>query len=121
MTSGLDSTTAPEYWPAPVSPGSIDAVIRVPGSKSLTNRALVLAALSDGPSTVTNALRSRDSLLMIQALRTLGVDIEEVGASTGGLTLAVTPHFFGAQEPLAIDVGLAGTVMRRTHASRSDL
>ena len=112
MTSGLDSTTAHEYWSAPVSPGSIDAVIRVPGSKSLTNRALVLAALSDGPSTVTNALRSRDSLLMIQALRTLGVDIEEVDSSTGGLTLAVTPHFFGAQEPLAIDVGLAGTVMR---------
>lgn len=107
-----DPNAESTMWPAPASTGPINAVVRVPGSKSLTNRALVLAALSDGPSTVTNALRSRDSLLMIQALRTLGVDIEEVGSSTGGLTLAVTPHFFGAQEPLAIDVGLAGTVMR---------
>ncbi len=112
MTTGHDSIAQAEYWSAPVSPGPIDATVRVPGSKSLTNRALVLAALSDGPSTITNALRSRDTTLMIQALRVLGVEVTETNSSIDGMTLTITPHFLGAKEPLAIDVGLAGTVMR---------
>ena len=48
----------------------------VPGSKSETNRALVLAALADGPATLEGALQSRDSALMVAALRSLGVTIE---------------------------------------------
>ena len=53
------------------------ATVAVPGSKSQTNRALVLAALGDGTSTVTGALRSRDTDLMIGALGTLGLDVED--------------------------------------------
>lgn len=76
----------------------------LPGSKSLTNRALVLSALATGPSTLTGALRSRDTDLMIAGLRGLGADI--VG---DGTTLTVTP---GPLHGGAVDCGLAGTVLR---------
>lgn len=82
--------------------------VQVPGSKSETNRALVLAALADGPSTVTGALKSRDSDLMIDALRALGVEITLEGTST---LHVVPPATFRAAEQ-SIDCGLAGTVMR---------
>lgn len=79
----------------------------VPGSKSETNRALVLAALADGPSTITGGLSSRDSDLMRAALGALGVRIEE---SAAGWHVTPPAHF---AEPVApIDCGLAGTVMR---------
>ena len=45
-----------ELWPAPVAPGPVEATVAVPGSKSMTNRALVLAGLADGPARVENAL-----------------------------------------------------------------
>ncbi len=80
------------------------ATVTLPGSKSITNRALVLAALADGPSTITGALRSRDTNLMIGALRALGADI-----SGDGDTLVVTPAPLHAG---TVDCGLAGTVMR---------
>ena len=94
-------TTALPFAVAPVTGGLV-----VPGSKSETNRALVLAAMGDGPSRVTGALDSRDSRLMIDALRALGVSVV-----TDGPALAVTPppRFTGADR---IDCGLAGTVMR---------
>jgi 3-phosphoshikimate 1-carboxyvinyltransferase len=86
----------------------VHATVTVPGSKSLTNRALVLAALAtpDGTSTVSNALRSRDTDLMIRALRALGVAVE--GADTE-LTIsgAIAP-----QPGTRVDCGLAGTVLR---------
>jgi 3-phosphoshikimate 1-carboxyvinyltransferase len=69
-----------QLWPAPVAPGPLDAVVRLPGSKSLTNRYLVLAALADGPSRLRAPLRSRDTLLMAAALGTLGADIRDTGA-----------------------------------------
>ncbi|MGN0113510.1 MAG: 3-phosphoshikimate 1-carboxyvinyltransferase, partial [Cellulosimicrobium funkei] len=69
-----------DAWVAPTAGGPLDATVEVPGSKSLTNRLLVLAALADGPGTLRGALRSRDADLMIAALRALGVGIEE-GAS----------------------------------------
>ncbi len=72
----------------------------------MTNRALVLAALADGPSTVTGALRSRDTDLMIAALRALGTGITEADSAT---TLHVVP---GPIRGAHIDCGLAGTVMR---------
>lgn len=78
----------------------------LPGSKSITNRALILAALADGPSTLTGALRSRDTDLMIGALRTLGTTVTE---RDGGTTLDVTP---GALRGGEVACGLAGTVMR---------
>lgn len=85
--------------------GPVRGEVLVPGSKSETNRALVLAALGNGPSRISGALTSRDSDLMIGALRALGVEVEEQGD-----TLIVTPRkFFGGA---TIDCGLAGTVMR---------
>jgi 3-phosphoshikimate 1-carboxyvinyltransferase len=92
------------YWSAPLATRPVTASVTLPGSKSITNRALVLAALAAGPSTVSGTLRSRDTNLMIDALRTLGIDIE--GDDT---TVAVTP---GPLRGGAVDCGLAGTVMR---------
>ncbi|MHA6509680.1 3-phosphoshikimate 1-carboxyvinyltransferase [Tessaracoccus sp. Y1736] len=93
-------------YPLPRALTPVEGEVLVPGSKSETNRALVLAALADGPSTLTGALESRDSALMIGALRALGVRVEDRGE-----TLVVSPpqRFKGAA---IIDCGLAGTVMR---------
>ena len=60
--------TEPETWAAPVARGPVDATVRVPGSKSLTNRWLVLAALAEGPSLLHDPLRSQDSRAMVEAL-----------------------------------------------------
>ena len=94
-------------WAAPTSHGPLSALVDVPGSKSLTNRYLVLAALADGPSTLSGALRSRDTDLMADALRTLGARIEPHGAPS---TLHVTPG--PLRGPAEVRCGLAGTVMR---------
>jgi 3-phosphoshikimate 1-carboxyvinyltransferase len=56
-------------------PHPINATVRVPGSKSLTNRALLIAALADGTTTLTNALFSDDSRYFASALQTLGFDV----------------------------------------------
>ncbi len=82
----------------------MDARVDLPGSKSLTNRALVLAALADGPSVVRRALRSRDTELMAAALMVMGVDVD-----TSGPDWAVSP---GPLHGGRVDCGLAGTVMR---------
>jgi len=92
-------------WPAPRATAPVEAVVSLPGSKSLTNRALVLAAIADGPSVVRRALRSRDTLLMATALTSLGSSVD-----TSGEDWAVTPGDFAADAE--IDCGLAGTVMR---------
>ena len=100
-----------DAWPAPTAPGPVSATVAVPGSKSATNRALVLAALADGPSTVSAALAARDTRLMAQALTSLGVDIREVGSdAVGNVDWQVTPGPLHGD--VSIDVGLAGTVMR---------
>jgi 3-phosphoshikimate 1-carboxyvinyltransferase len=92
-------------WPAPTPGRPVDATVRLPGSKSLTNRALVLATLSDGPSTVARALRSRDTELMAAALAALGAEVD-----TSGPDWTVTPRRLHG--PASVDCGLAGTVMR---------
>ena len=92
-------------WAAPSTQNQLAATISLPGSKSLNNRELVLSALAESPTTLRGTLVSRDSTLMIEALRTLGTQIE-----VSGTTVVVTPKpLFG---PAAIDCGLAGTVMR---------
>lgn len=101
----MTNAPLPDPWPAPRAHGPVDAVVTLPGSKSLTNRALVLAAVADGPSVVRRALRSRDSLLMAAALTALGSHVD-----TGGEDWVVTPGAF--DHDATIDVGLAGTVMR---------
>jgi 3-phosphoshikimate 1-carboxyvinyltransferase len=93
-------------WAAPEAPAPITATVVLPGSKSETNRALVLAALSSGPSVITGGLEARDTQLMRNALRTLGVDIVE----GDGEWQVTPPKAFTAGG--AIDCGLAGTVMR---------
>ncbi|HWU24098.1 MAG TPA: 3-phosphoshikimate 1-carboxyvinyltransferase [Nocardioides sp.] len=95
-----------DLWPAPVATPGLEAVVRLPGSKSLTNRALILAALADGPAVVRRALRSRDTMLMAQALTALGATVD-----TEGVDWAVTP-LTGTPTGTTIDCGLAGTVMR---------
>lgn len=101
-------------WAAPLATGPLDATVHLPGSKSLTNRELVLAALADGPGTLHAPLHSRDSALMVDALRAMGVGVDAVGPDEGGTApfgpdLRVTPGPLGAA---TVDCGLAGTVMR---------
>jgi 3-phosphoshikimate 1-carboxyvinyltransferase len=79
----------------------------VPGSKSLTNRALILAALADGPSVVTGALRARDTVLMGRAVAALGTTLD--GLDADGPIRVVPGALTGAGH---VDCGLAGTVMR---------
>ncbi|MEV7604708.1 3-phosphoshikimate 1-carboxyvinyltransferase [Paenarthrobacter sp. NPDC089322] len=113
-TDSMNSSKALPLWPAPHAKSPIDATVTVPGSKSLTNRFLVLAALADGPSRLRAPLHSRDSALMVQALRQLGATVTEVpGDGTFGPDLEITPLDPAAQTAeTAIDCGLAGTVMR---------
>ncbi len=92
-------------WNAPMRTTPLNARVRIPGSKSLTNRWLVLAALASGPSRITHPLVARDTRLMAAALSDLGVGIEFVDDA-----YLVTPG--PLQGPAQIDCGLAGTVMR---------
>lgn len=104
----------PDPWPAPIAAGPLDAVVVVPGSKSLTNRYLLLAALAASPTHVHAPLHSRDSALMVDALRALGPRVEEAdddGAPRpGGPDILVTPAPLAG--PARVACGLAGTVMR---------
>jgi 3-phosphoshikimate 1-carboxyvinyltransferase len=99
------------WWPAPTATGPLSATLSLPGSKSLTNRELVLSALADSPSLLRSPLHSRDSDLMVAALRQLGTTIEAVdGDGDYGTDLRITPgELVGST---TIDCGLAGTVMR---------
>jgi 3-phosphoshikimate 1-carboxyvinyltransferase len=98
-----------DLWSAPRAREPVRARIELPGSKSLTNRELVLAALATGPGVVRRALRSRDTELMAAALSALGS-----GVDASGPDWAVNPGILsaGSSSPIAIDCGLAGTVMR---------
>jgi 3-phosphoshikimate 1-carboxyvinyltransferase len=96
-------------WAAPHIQRPVCATVQVPGSKSQTNRALVLSALAaanGGVSTISGALRSRDTDLMIGALGALGLRVEGSAAElrvSGKISPAPNTH---------IDCGLAGTVLR---------
>lgn len=92
-------------WLAPSTQRPLAATISLPGSKSLNNRELILSALAKEPSKLLAHLASRDSTLMIEALKSLGVEIEESQGS-----LLITPKKLTG--PAVIDCGLAGTVMR---------
>jgi hypothetical protein len=69
------ATRVPRPWTAPTATAPVTTTVRLPGSKSMTARALVLSGLADGPSTVNRPLRARDTELMASALRALGVDV----------------------------------------------
>src|SRR5260370_15865565 len=93
------------HWRAPHANRRLDATVTLPGSKSMTNRALILAALAQEPTLLIRPLRSRDTLLMADALRSLGVSLEEYGDEWQVRAGDLTGDSY-------VDVGLAGDVMR---------
>ena len=112
---GPESASESADWVAPTASGVLQAQVRLPGSKSLTNRYLIVAALACEPSVLRAPLRSRDTLLMAAGLRTLGVQIEDSGSPSAPDAddadwLITPPERLVASSP--IDCGLAGTVMR---------
>ena len=98
-----------ELWDAPWASAPVTGTLTIPGSKSATNRALVLAALAEGPSLLRRPLLARDTRLMAAALRSLGARVDEV-EGTLGVDWMVTPRTLSG--PASVDCGLAGTVMR---------
>lgn len=97
--------SAAQPWAAPTASAPLDGIVALPGSKSLTNRELLLSALADGPSVLTRPLRARDTDLMVAALTALGARFEKRGDD-----LVVHPG--PLRGDVEIDCGLAGTVMR---------
>jgi 3-phosphoshikimate 1-carboxyvinyltransferase len=109
-------TSPHPLWPAPFrGPVPVDATVTIPGSKSVTNRALILAAQASTPSIIRKPLVSRDSELMSAGLTAMGLAIES-GADNQGDYWKVTPTIVEGknflQGPATVDVGNAGTVMR---------
>lgn len=100
------SDNSTREWLAPTINFAINSTLEIPGSKSATNRAFVLAALGDKSSTVFNPLFARDTILMLEALEKLGCKI-----SKQDLKVEISP-MTNNHEEIFIDVGLAGTVMR---------
>src|SRR5215467_6544708 len=112
---GQNGGPAGGRWPAPAATGPVRARLSVPGSKSMTNRALVLAALADGPGAIAGPLHARDTLLMRAALTALGATItdnvpNDAGPAGPARSWQVTPGRPGAN--VSVDVGNAGTVLR---------
>ncbi len=100
-----DDEGVTDLWPAPTAHAAVDAVVNVPGSKSMTNRALVLAALATRPTVIRRPLIARDTRLMVQALTSLGASVE---SDAGDWQVTPGPVVGGTD----VDCGLAGTVMR---------
>jgi 3-phosphoshikimate 1-carboxyvinyltransferase len=102
--------SANNNWPAPFrGKKPVDVRVVIPGSKSVTNRALILAAQAEGTSKLRRPLVSRDSELMVGGLKALGLTITET-TENGDLVFNVTGG--SLKGPAKIDVGNAGTVMR---------
>ncbi|SDX97050.1 3-phosphoshikimate 1-carboxyvinyltransferase [Micromonospora pattaloongensis] len=99
-------TRAPLPWTAPTATDPVRWTVQLPGSKSMSARALVLSALAAGPSTLLRPLRARDTELMAAALRSMGPQVSTVDPERW----VVRPRPLAG--PADIDVGLAGTVMR---------
>jgi len=108
MQSPNYSPTGEKSWLAPTISHPLAGSVCLPGSKSLTNRELVLSAIASGPSELIAPLESRDSALMIEALETLGTQINR----TSGGDIVIVPATTDIAVATEIDCGLAGTVMR---------
>jgi 3-phosphoshikimate 1-carboxyvinyltransferase len=106
MSEHGEQDEAASRWRAPAASGPVRARLAIPGSKSMTNRALVLAALADGPGAIRNPLHARDTLLMRRALTALGTGIDDSDPACW----RVSPGQPAADA--CVDVGNAGTVMR---------
>jgi len=101
-------------WLTPAASAAVSASVRLPGSKSMTNRALVLAALADAPTTIVGPLEARDTALMTAAITALGATVDtrqQAGNGTGGQpSWTVKPGWRSGTT--RVDVGNAGTVLR---------
>ncbi|HEX2417426.1 MAG TPA: 3-phosphoshikimate 1-carboxyvinyltransferase [Micromonosporaceae bacterium] len=97
---------AAQPWAAPRANDPVRATISLPGSKSITARALVLAGVSIGSSTLRHPLSARDTILMANGLRALGTHISAIDDDLW----VIRPR--PLRGPAHVDVGLAGTVMR---------
>ncbi len=100
-----EHASAPSLWSAPYAATPPNGQVAIPGSKSIMARELILSALGSTPSRLVNPLRSRDSLLMRDAICGLGASVEEAGSDW--LITPGTPN-----GDVRIDCGLSGTVMR---------
>lgn len=104
------ATQTDNGWEAPHGSGPVHATIRLPGSKSVTNRALVIAALAAGPTTIAGPLQARDTELMTGAVAALGAVVTRDSSAPDMNTWTVAPGWTG--EPASVNVGNAGTVLR---------
>jgi len=102
-----------QLWSAPFAASAVRGTVSVPGSKSITNRAFILAALSRQPTRIRRPLLARDCRLMLAALEALGIAVERSASDLAdGATDTVTITPAPLSGPADIDCGLAGTVMR---------
>jgi 3-phosphoshikimate 1-carboxyvinyltransferase len=97
-------------WATPLASSATRATVRLPGSKSITNRALVLAFLANSATKVVGPLRARDTELMAGAISSLGAQIDFGSPADGVAEWTVTPGW--TPGPVAVNVGNAGTVLR---------
>lgn len=111
MTDSNSTRAYPDPWPAPLAAHPLDATVTIPGSKSLSNRYLILSALGKRPVTLVGLLRSRDTDLMMGALKAFGVkcDVDPDDETTVTVTPPASGRFHGGE---TVYCGLAGTVMR---------
>lgn len=110
-------SAAPAFAPSPArvalcAGDSVSGTVTVPGSKSQTNRVLVMAALADGVSHVTDAMVADDSVHMVAALRSLGVAVEPLDDTSRNWRVTGCGGQLPHHGPVTVDAGLAGTVMR---------
>ena len=116
----IHAVTLPEAIEMTPLPEMVSAAITVPGSKSITNRALILAALAAGQTTLRGALWSEDTQIMTDALRQLGfeIDVAPDAQETSNRTIRVRglggtiPKSGAPGKPLELFVGNAGTAAR---------
>ncbi len=101
-----DTGWSDSAWATPAAHSAIAATMRLPGSKSMTNRALILAALADTPTSIVGPLRARDTDLMTGAIVALGATVAPDGPSAW----TVIPGRPSGR--VSVDVGNAGTVLR---------
>ncbi|WP_419397744.1 3-phosphoshikimate 1-carboxyvinyltransferase [Gardnerella sp. Marseille-Q9181] len=107
-----DSQEHLDLWKAPFVKDNIDALVEIPGSKSLSNRYLILAALGSKPVVLKGLLHSRDTELMMSALKIFGVRFEEMESYTSVLVIPPHGNIFDIADGSVVNCGLAGTVMR---------
>jgi 3-phosphoshikimate 1-carboxyvinyltransferase len=99
-------------WASPAATGPVSAHVRLPASKSITNRALILAAIGQSPAVIANPLRARDTTLALGALRALGSKVSADHDQDGRTTWHIVPGQPASGAEVNVDVGNAGTVMR---------